>query len=128
MKNHLWNMFINIKNGQLSKRNFIYQPRKKICESFLKILWNEGFIIGYKIDSSKSNNLKIFLKYNKGKPSINNLKLLSKPSKRFYYSTKQIWKIDSSKTFIIFSTNKGLKSILDCKKLKIGGQPLILIN
>ena len=31
-------MFTSIKNGQLAKRDFIYHTRKKICESFLKIL------------------------------------------------------------------------------------------
>ena len=45
-----------------------------------------------------------------------------------YYSAKQIWKLDSCKTFIVFSTNKGLKSISECKKGKIGGEPLIIIN
>lgn len=128
MKNYLWNMFANIKNGQLAKRSFIYQTRKKICESFLRILWDEGFILGYKIDSEDSNKIKIFLKYKNGRPAINSIKLISKPGRRIYYSIKQIWKIDSSKSFMIFSTNKGLKSILDCKKLRIGGEPYIAIN
>jgi len=121
-------MFASIKNGQLARRNFIYNTRKKICESFLKILWQEGFIIGYKVDTINKNKLKIFLKYKKNQPVINSLKPISKPSRRIYYSIKQIWKIDSSKSFIIFSTNKGLKSILDCKKLRIGGEPFIVIN
>jgi small subunit ribosomal protein S8 len=128
MKNYLWNMFANLKNGQLAKRNYIYQTRKNICENFLKLLWNEGFILGYKIDSNDSNRLKIFLKYKNGNPVINSIQLISKPSKRIYWSIDQIWKIDSSKTFIIFSTNKGLKTIIECKKLKIGGEPFIVIN
>ena len=128
MKHYLWNMFANIKNGQTSGHSVIFQKRQKICEAFLKILWAEGFILGYKIDEKNVNNLKIFLKYNKNKPVIHSIKLLSKPSRRLYYSTKQIWKMDSSKSFIIFSTNKGLKSILECKKLQIGGEPFVAIN
>ena len=122
-------MFTNIKNGQMAKKSVIVGPRKNICESFLKILWNEGFISGYKISSQNHKNLEIFLKYTKnGKPVINSLKFLSKPSQRVYYSSKQIWKLDSSKTFVILSTNRGLKSINECKKSKIGGEPLIIIN
>jgi len=128
MKNYLWNMFANIRNGQISGRSIIFQKRKKICEAFLKILWAEGFILGYSIDENNVNQLKIFLKYNKNKPTIHSIKFLSKPSRRLYYSAKQIWKIDSNKSFIIFSTNKGLKSILDCKKMHIGGEPFITIN
>lgn len=125
MKNYLWNMFANIKNGQVARRSFIIQRKKKVCESFLKILWDEGFIVGYKVTN---DNLIIFLKYLKNKPVINSIKLISKPGRRVYYSAKQLWKMDSSKSFIVFSTNEGLKSLLDCKKLKIGGEPFIIIN
>ena len=128
MKNYLWNMFANIKNGQLNKCDIIFQRRKKICEAFLKILWNEGFILGYKLDDQDVNQIKIFLKYNKNRPAIKSVKFLSKPSRRIYYSAKQIWKLDSNKSLIIFSTNKGLKSTLECKKLKIGGEPFVSIN
>ena len=128
MKNYLWNMFASIKNGQISGRSVVFQERKKICEAFLKILWAEGFILGYKIDEKNINKIKIFLKYNKNKPVIHSIKFLSKPSRRLYYSAKQIWKIDSNKSFIIFSTNKGLKSMLECKKLQIGGEPFVAIN
>jgi small subunit ribosomal protein S8 len=127
MKNYLWNMFSSIKNGQLAKRSFILHRNKKICEKFLKILWNEGFILGYKNYHHK-NYIKIFLKYKNGKPTINSLKLITKPGNRIYYSIKQIWKINSNNTFIIFSTNKGLKTIIECKKLKIGGEPYIIID
>jgi small subunit ribosomal protein S8 len=121
-------MFANIKNGQLSKREIIFQRRQKNCETFLKILWSENFILGYQIDEKNQNQIKIFLKYHKNKPAIESIKFLSKPSKRVYYSAKQIWKLDSNRSFIIFSTNEGLKSILECKKLRIGGEPFISIN
>lgn len=121
-------MISNIKNGQLAKKAFIYQTNKKSCETFLKILWNEGFILGYKNDKKNSNQLKIFLKYKNDEPVISSINLITKPTNRKTYSVKQIWKLNSSKTFIIFSTNKGLKTIQDCKRLKIGGEPFILIS
>ena len=121
-------MITNIKNGQLAKRNYLYQKKTKLCESMLKILWDQGYILGYKTSKNK-RNLKIFLKYLiNGEPSINNLKFISKPGRRIHYSIKQIWKINSAKTFIVFSTNKGLKTILDCKKQKTGGEPILVIN
>jgi small subunit ribosomal protein S8 len=127
MKNHLLNMFVNIQNGQMAKKSILMQPKKNICESFLQILWNEGYISGYRILNNKK--IEIFLKYTRtGKPVINSIKFLSKPSRNLYYSIKQIWKLNSSKTFIVFSTNKGLKTINDCKKIKIGGKAFALIN
>jgi small subunit ribosomal protein S8 len=121
-------MIANIKNGQMAQKSFILQKQKKICKSFLNILWDEGYILGYKNYQNNSNTIKIFLKYNQEKPVINSLKLVSKPGHRIYYSIKQIWKINSNKTFIIFTTNKGLLTIVDCKKLAVGGEPLVIIN
>lgn len=121
-------MFANIKNAQLSRRRIVCQRRKKVCENFLKILWREGFILGYCIDKNNINNIKIFLKYKNKNPSIKSLKLISSSGRRIYYSKKQIWKISSGKFLIIFSTNQGLKSIIECKRLRIGGEPFIVIN
>lgn len=122
-------MFTSIKNSQKSKKISVTVYRKNLCESFLKLLWDEGFIVGYKVVSSDKTKLEVFLKYsNTGNPIINSIKFVSKPSRRIYFSIKQIWKLDSSKTFIIFSTSRGLMSINDCKKNKIGGEPLVIIN
>lgn len=119
-------MLANIKNGLMAKREFIFQTRKKNCEPLLKILNNEGFILGYTIES---NRIKIFLKYGKRhRPVIDSIKTLSKPGRQVHYSIKKIWKINSNKYFIIFSTNQGLKSIVECKKLKIGGEPIVIIS
>jgi len=122
-------MFANIKNGQNAKKSVITQTRKNICEQLLQIMWDENFILGYRVSLENTKKIEIFLKYQKnGKPAINCIKPVSKPGKRIYYSSKQIWKIDSSKLFVIFSTDKGLKSITQCKKLKIGGEPVLTIN
>jgi len=121
-------MFAAINNGQLAKKIYITQPRKKVCESVLILLWTEGFILGYKISRLNPNKLKIYLKYYKNTPVIKSIKPVSKPGQRVYYSLKQIWKIDSNDTFLIISTNLGIKSILDCKQLRIGGEPLVIVN
>jgi len=125
MKNIFYNMFSNIQNGQTVKKKIIFQKRKKICEAFLNILWDEGFISGYSIE--KDDLLKIFLKYQKNFPAIKKIKSISKPGSRIYYSSKQLWKIEEGKHFMILSTNKGLKTLNQCKKLKLGGEPLVVI-
>jgi small subunit ribosomal protein S8 len=128
MKNHVSNMIANIKNGQLARKAYIYQKKKKSCESILNVLWDEGFISGYKISKSRHNVLKVFLKYTNGKPTISLLKMVSKPSLKIYYSVKQLWKLDSSQGIVILSTNRGILSVNECKKLKLGGEPFIIIK
>ena len=126
MKNYFWNIITSIQNGLIANKVFIQVPNKKTIEMLLNVLWSEGFILGYtKIDSKY---LKIFLKYKKGKPAINSIKLISKPSTRIYYSIKQLWKFNFNQGLLIVSTTKGFLSINECKKLKLGGEPILIIK
>ena len=129
MTTQIFNLIIAMKNSQKSKKNIIKTQRKKLSESLLKLLWNEGFIGGYKVNSENFHFIDVFLKYsNAGKPTINSVKFLSKPGNRLYFSSKQIWKLDSSKVCVIFSTSQGLMTINNCKKKNIGGEPLVILN
>ena len=124
----LWNMFSNLKNGQSSKKQIIFQKKTTKCLEILNILWDEGFILGYKTCSSKLDTLKVFLKYKNNSPVINSLTLLTKPGARFYYSAKQLWKLDIAKGLLIVSTSKGFMTVEKCKKLKLGGEPFFIIK
>ena len=128
MKHTFWNMIAAIKNGQMAHKLYVLQSKKKNCEALLNILWDEGFISGYKTSDTDSNTIVIYLKYDNKLPVINGLSSVSKPSLRVYYSLKQLWKFDVSQGLLVLSTNKGLLSINTCKKLKLGGEPLIVIK
>lgn len=128
MKNTLWNILTDLKNTQISRRNFMYYPKTKLVISLLNILWNEGYILGYKICSMDAGLLKIFFKYKNENSPIISMKLISKPSRSMCYSLSQLYKIDSKKNLIIFSTSKGLMTINDCKQAQIGGKLLLIIR
>jgi len=128
MKNSLWNMLSSIRNGQSVKKPFIIQNNKKVCIAFLNVLWDEGFILGYKIFGNQKKRIKIFLKYRNGKPVITSLVSITKPSIRKYYSLSQLWRIKSNNNLFIVSTSKGLYSLEECKKLRLGGELFLLIR
>ena len=131
MNRNLCNMISSIKNGQLSKRSYIIlkQTNKQLCESVLNVLWDEGFILGYKYKNTFSKkSVKIFLKYKKGIPAINSIKVISKPSLKVFFSLKNLWKFDSTQGVLVLSTNKGVMALEECKKLKLGGQVLVIVN
>ena len=106
----------------------MHQPKTNLIITFLNILWDEGFILGYKIDNLDSSLLKIFLKYKNGNPIITTIKFITKPSRHIYYSASQLWKLESKKSLIILSTTKGLMTAYECKKTQIGGKPLFIIR
>ena len=128
MKNTLWNISNDLKNTQISRRNFMYYSKTKLLINFLNILWNEGYILGYKICNVNSNLLKIFFKYKNENSAIKSLRIISKPSRPMFYSLPQLYKLDSKKNLMIFSTSRGLMTINECKQAQIGGKLLLLIK
>ena len=94
----LSNLFSKLKNGYLAKKSKIVQQKSKQSINILNILIKEGFIKSYKINSK--NQLDIYLKYKKNKSAINEIKRLSKPSKRLYISNKNLYK--KKQGFILF--------------------------
>lgn len=127
MSFNLNNMFIKLKNAQSVKKPFIIHKKQKLCARFLNVLWDEGYILGYRTSNYNKDMFEIFLKYNNGKPLINKVIFLTKPSKKIYLSLKQLWKMDLNFGLLIISTNKGVFSKQNCQKLKIGGKPFIYI-
>ena len=121
-------MFSNLSNGQVSKKKIIFQKKTGICSKILNILWDEGYIMGYKIYCYDSKHFIVFLKYVKNEPCITNIRAISKPSHRVYLSTKDIWKIKNDSGLYIFSTNKGIMSLKGCKRLNAGGELLVYLN
>lgn len=118
-----------IQNGSLNKTIYVLQKEKKICRNLLIILWNEGYILGFENIIIKGQNYyKIFLKYIKNVPAIKKFRPISKPGNRIYFTLKQIWKINYVTGLVVISTNKGLMSSIDCKKKKVGGEPLFVVE
>ena len=113
-------MFANIKNGQMAKKSVILESRKNICESFLKVLWDEGFILGYTL---QDDYLIALLKYNNSIPAIQNIKTFSKISTPYYVKSKKIIEMikRNKNSIFLVRTSKGLLSNKDILTYKIGG-------
>lgn len=129
MNKTLLKMFSNIKNAQLTKKVIIFQIKTKICRLFLNILWDEGFILGFKNSSYDPNYFEIFLKYtNSNNNSIKTLNILKKRNKQQNFTIKQLWKIDVTIDTLIMSTPKGFLTYEQCLKNKQGGVPYLYIK
>ena len=126
MKKTICNFLTSIKNAQISKKSIVIIKKSKQAELFLKILWLENFILGYK--TFKNKNIKVFLKYFNNTPLINFFKFTSKKTKNIYFSKEKIWKINKTNNFYIFSTNLGLKSLANCKKKDVGGKLILVLR
>ena len=117
---------VSIKNGcRLNKRTINLKFNKKYL-NLLTILYKEGFIQSFFINSSKLSTT-IYLRFFQNKNILSNLKFISTPSRQKFISYFNLCRINTKKIFVLLTTNKGLLTLPECKKQKIGGKILFLI-
>ena len=117
---------IKIKNASNLNKEVVYLNFNIKYLKILKILYREGFIQGFKLDLQNYQTI-VYLRFFQNKRVIDRLKFLSIPSREHFISYKDLSMINNKKTFILLSTNKGLRSLYECKKQKLGGKLLFLI-
>jgi ribosomal protein S8 len=119
--------FLNqLKNASLVHHESVQTNSNKLIQNLMKILYKEGFILSFRTKKRENfynltSESHVSLRYFYNKPIFRNLKIVSSPSRRRYFGIKSISRINSKKNLLIFSTNKGLLTLNDCKRLNIGG-------
>jgi small subunit ribosomal protein S8 len=126
ISNPIYDMLTRINNGQLARKNYIYQPKNKLCLKILKIIYQEGYIQHYSCINDKT--IKIWLKYLHASPVIKNLRFFSTKNNSVFLSLNQLWKMDSDLKLFILATTKGFLSGKKSRKLKLGGKLICVIG
>ena len=100
----------------------------KIVESILKIFQEKGYIESYKVvEDGNKKHINVSLKYNQGKPVINEVKRISKAGRRIYKPCAEIKKFKNGYGTIVVSTSKGVLDNDAAHKLSVGGEVLCSI-
>ena len=128
MDKNLINFLISLKNHSLLKKEVLINKFSNNIIKVVEVLYSEGLIQSYSILSSTLNQkyVRIHLRYYFNKPIINFLKIIAKKSFSKSVTFKDLFKI-SDKRFVLFIlTVKGIQTISQCKKNKIGGKILFI--
>lgn len=121
-------LIIRIKNGYIARRESIESPHSKMNEEVLKKLVALKFIKGYKVESAGIfKKFIIELSYEEGEPVLTDVKIFSKPGRRWYVSTKKIKTVFGGLGAAILSTPKGILTDEEAKAAKTGGELLFEI-
>jgi len=121
-------LLLHLKNGSLSNKEKIVVNYYFKNIALLKILYKEGFIQSFKIKSDINSKLffTIILRSYQNKAIFKHLKLISTPSLSRYFTFKDLIKLNDKRFTFFLSTDKGVLTILECKKQKLGGKLLFL--
>ncbi|HOK35104.1 MAG TPA: 30S ribosomal protein S8 [Candidatus Pacearchaeota archaeon] len=121
-------MLIKIKNAGAAHKKTVSFPYSEINYQLAKILAKEGFIETVKkrtasLDSPQKR-IVIRLKYENGESKVHDVKKISKPGRRLYFKSKELYFPKNSYGILIVSTPKGLLTSKEAKKLNVGGEAL----
>ncbi len=130
MSDPIADMLTRIRNANTAKHDTVDVPSSKMKESIAKILLDEGYIKKYEIiEDGNFKTIRIELKYGKDKNEkiITGLKRISKPGLRVYANAEDMPKVLGGLGIAIVSTNKGVVTDKEARKLNVGGEVLAFV-
>ena len=123
-------MLTRIRNANTAKHDTVDIPASKIKVAIAGILVDEGFIEKYDIvEDGKIKTIHVTLKYgaDKNEKVITGIKRISKPGLRIYAGKDQLPKVLGGLGIAILSTNQGIVTDKEARKLQVGGEVLAFV-
>lgn len=127
MQDPLSDMLTRIRNAHHRNKPEVTMPSSKLKASVAKVLLEEGYIAGYNISEEVKPSLTVELKYFEGKPVIEELTRISKPSLRTYMGSNDLPKVRSGLGVAIVSTSSGVMTDRAARAAGIGGEVLCTV-
>ena len=130
MSDPIADMLTRIRNANAAKHDTVDVPASKMKIAIADILVKEGYIAKYDIeDAGTINNIHITLKYGADKKEkiISGIKRISKPGLRVYVNNEELPRVLDGLGIAILSTNQGVITDKEARKLKIGGEVLAFV-
>ena len=130
MSDPIADMLTRIRNANTAKHDTVDVPASKMKLAIANILVDEGYIAKYDIvEDGNFKTMRITLKYgaDKNEKVISGLKRISKPGLRVYANTEDIPKVLGGLGTAIISTNKGVVTDKEARKLGVGGEVLCFV-
>ena len=127
MQDPLSDMLTRIRNAHHRSKPDVTMPSSKLKASVAKVLLEEGYIAGYNVSEEVKPSLTVELKYFEGKPVIEELTRISKPSLRTYMGSDDLPKVRSGLGVAIVSTSSGVMTDRAARAAGIGGEVLCTV-
>jgi len=130
MSDPIADMLTRIRNANTAKHDTVDIPSSKMKVAIADILLKEGYIRSYElVDNGNFKDIRIVLKYgdNKNQKIISGIKRISKPGLRVYAGKEDMPKVLGGLGIAIISTNSGVITDKEARKLQVGGEVLAYV-
>ena len=130
MSDPIADMLTRIRNANTAKHDTVDVPASKMKLAIAQILLDEGYIKKFEvIEDGAFKTIHITLKYgaDKNEKIITGLKRISKPDLRIYAGKDELPKVLGGLGIAIISTNQGVITDKEARRLQVGGEVLAFI-
>ena len=120
MSDPIADMLTRIRNANTAKHDTVDIPASKMKIAIADILEKEGYITKYEmVEDGNFKTIRVTLKYGADK--------ISKPGLRVYAGKDDIPKVLGGLGIAILSTNQGIVTDKEARKLQVGGEVLAFV-
>lgn len=130
MSDPIADMLTRIRNANIAKHDTVDIPSSKMKLAITKILLDEGYIRKYDIIKGGTfDTIRVTLKWgsDKNERVISGIRRISKPGLRVYAASDELPKVLGGLGTAIISTNRGVITDKEARKLHVGGEVLCFI-
>jgi len=130
MSDPIADMLTRIRNASSAKHATVDVPSSKVKMAIAGILVKEGYLKGYEvIEDGVKKTIRITIKYGRDRNDkvITGIKRISKPGLRVYANCDDMPKVLGGLGCAIISTNKGILTDKEARKLGVGGEVLAFV-
>ena len=123
-------MLTRIRNANTAKHDTVDVPSSKMKLAIVQILLDEGYIKAFDVvEDGAFKTIHITLKYgaDKNEKIITGLKRISKPGLRIYAGKDELPKVLGGLGIAIISTNQGVITDKEARRLQVGGEVLAFV-
>lgn len=122
-------LIVRFTNAGAVHKETVTVPYSRLKHAIADKLVERGFLTSAKMQGKKvKKTLEVGLRFNSdGTPFIRGVKRISKPGRRLYIKSTEIFPVKFGKGCMLVSTPKGILLGEEARKEKVGGEQLFII-
>ncbi|MGB0445914.1 MAG: 30S ribosomal protein S8 [Pseudomonadales bacterium] len=127
MQDTLADMITRVRNAHMADKESVTMPSSKLKVAVAQVLKDEGYVTDLSVTEGPKPELTITLKYYEGKPVIEKIVRISKPSLRVYKGSSNLPSVEGGLGVAIVTTSHGVMTDRAARAAGIGGEVICTV-
>jgi len=127
MQDPIADLLTRVRNAQMARHPEVTMPSSVAKIAICKVLQEEGYVDSFDVTDGTHPQLNVVLRYNQGKPVIEELDRVSRPGLRVYKGSDELPSVRGGLGVAIVSTNRGVMTDRAARAQGVGGEVLCTV-